>query len=199
VDAVSDGEQAEQAVERPPQDDLDGRHIVYTAQMTVSVFNLDEAMKDAEALPETFGGYIQAMSQGNLVLRIPSQSLRKVMDELAGYGVVDHRSLQAMDVTAEFTDIESRIRALRETQKQLLALLSKARTVQEALEVRKALDGITTELEVLEGRMRQLDNMISYSTLAVNLYERGPHTPTPSSNDPFPWVNELGVEATEWK
>jgi hypothetical protein len=193
------GDKGEQAVERQPNDDLDGRHIVYTAQMMISVFNLDDAMTKAEAIPETYGGYIQSMSTGNLVLRVPSKSLRKVMDELADYGVVDQRSLQAADVTAEFTDIDSRIRALTETQKQLLELLQKARTVQEALEVRQALDGINSELEVLKGRMRQLDNMISYSTLTLTLYERGPNTPTPSSNDPFPWVNELGVESTEWK
>lgn len=196
---ASTGDKAEQAVEKQPQDDLDGRHIVYTAQMIISVFNLDDAMTKAEAIPETYGGYIQTMSSGNLVLRVPSKSLRKVMDELADYGVVDQRSLQAADVTAEFTDIDSRIRALTETQKQLLELLQKARTVQEALEVRQALDGINSELEVLKGRMRQLDNMISYSTLSLTLYERGPNTPTPSSNDPFPWVNELGVESTEWK
>jgi hypothetical protein len=196
---ASAGDKAEQAVEKQPQDDLDGRHIVYTAQMIISVFNLDDAMTKAEAIPETYGGYIQTMSSGNLVLRVPSKSLRKVMDELADYGVVDQRSLQAADVTAEFTDIDSRIRALTETQKQLLELLQKARTVQEALEVRQALDGINSELEVLKGRMRQLDNMISYSTLTLTLYERGPNTPTPSSNDPFPWVNELGVESTEWK
>jgi hypothetical protein len=193
------GEKAEPAIEKPPQDDLDSRHIIYSAQMTVSVFNLADAMEKAEALPETFGGYIQSMSEGNLVLRIPSQGLRKAMDELADFGVVDHRSLQAADVTAEFTDIDSRIRALSETQKQLLELLTKARTVKEALEVRQALDGINTELEVLKGRMRQLENQIGYSTLTVSLYERGPHMPTPSSNDPFLWVNDLGVESTEWK
>ena len=197
--ASAGGDKAEQAVEKPPQDDLDGRHIIYTAQMTVSVFNLEDAMAKAESLPETHGGYIQSMSEGNLVLRIPSKKLKKAMEEVADYGVVDHRSLQAADVTAEFVDVDSRIRALQETQKQLLELLTKARTVQEALEVRQALDGITTELEVLKGRMRQLENMIGYSTLTLSLYERGPHTPTPSSNDPFPWVNELGVESTEWK
>jgi hypothetical protein len=196
---ASAGDKAEQAVEKQPQDDLDGRHIVYTAQMMISVFNLEDAMTKAEAIPETYGGYIQSMSAGNLVLRVPSKSLRKVMDELADYGVVDQRALQAADVTAEFTDIDSRIRALTETQKQLLELLQKARTVQEALEVRQALDGINSELEVLKGRMRQLENIISYSTLTLTLYERGPNTPTPSSNDPFPWVNELGVESTEWK
>ena len=47
--------------------------------------------------------------------------------------------------------------------------------------------------------MRQLKNMIAFSTLSLTLRERGPHTPTPSSNDPFPWVNDLGVESTEWR
>ena len=190
---------AEPADDPPKKDDLDGRHIIYTGAMTVSVFNLEDALAKAESLPETYGGYIQSMNKGVIILRIPSKKLRKAMDEIAKYGVVDSRSLQTADVTAEFTDMDSRIRALTETQKQLLELLTKARTVEEALKVRRALDEINGELEVLKGRMRQMKNRIAYSTLTLSLYERGPHTPTPSSNDPFPWVNNLGVESTEWK
>lgn len=188
----------ERAIDEPDLDPA-ARHIIYTAQMVVSVFNLEDAMVKAEAIPETHGGYIQAMSTGMVVLRIPSKSLRKVMDEVGEYGIVEQRAMQAQDVTAEFVDIDSRLRALEETHKQLLELLSKARTVKEALEVREALDRITSELEVLKGRMRQLQNLISFSTLSLTLQERGPHTPTPSSNDPFTWVNELGVESTEWR
>jgi hypothetical protein len=188
---------AEKAVDLP--DEPAARHIVYTASMLVSVFNLEDAMVEAEAIPEKYGGYIQSMSIGMVVLRVPSKSLRKVMDDVAEYGVVEQRTLQAQDVTAEFVDIDSRLRALEETHKQLLELLSKARTVKEALEVREALDRITSELEVLKGRMRQLQNLIAYSTLALTLQERGPHVSTPSSNDPFTWVNDLGVEATEWR
>lgn len=180
-------------------DAVANRHIVYTAQMRVSVFNLETAIEKAEALPDTYGGYIQTMAESRIVLRIPSKNLRKLMEDVGGYGVVEQRALRAQDVTAEFTDIESRIRALTETQTQLLALLAKARNVEEALHVRKALDDITTELEVLKGRMRQLGNMITFSTLTLDLIERGPNSPTPSSNDPFPWVDSLGVEATEWK
>lgn len=189
---------AEPAVEAP-EHDAHGRQIIYTATLSVSVFNLEEAMKKAEALPESRGGYIHSMSSGHLVMRIPSRHLRDAMEEVAGLGIVEQRSLQAQDVTAEYVDIESRIRVLQETQKQMIALLAKARTVDEALEVRKALDQITMELEVLEGRMRQLRNMISFSTLTVSLVERGPHVPVPSSKDPFPWVNDLGVESTEWE
>lgn len=176
-----------------------GRHIIYTATMQVSVFNLKDAMERAEAMPTKFGGYVQNMSGSYFVMRIPSGKLRTAMDEIAALGVVDNRTLDAQDVTEEFLDIETRIEVLEGTQKQMLELLTKARTVEEALKVRQALDQITMELEVLKGRLRRLESLTEFSTLTLNLVERGPHTVTPSSNDPFPWVDELGVEATEWK
>ncbi|MBV1861929.1 MAG: DUF4349 domain-containing protein [Nannocystaceae bacterium] len=186
------------ADEQPPEGDED-RQIIYTAGMRIAVFDLQDALETAEALPERFGGYVQSMSDTQVVLRIPSKSLRPVMAGLAGYGNVERRWLQSQDVTAEFTDIESRLKALEKTHAQLLELLGKARTVEEALKVRQALDRVSSELEVLKGRLRQLSNMTAYSTLTLDFYERGPHNPTPSSNDPFPWVDSLGVESTEWK
>lgn len=195
----SDGEAAPEPAVADDDQTKQARHIIYTATMQVSVFNLEDAKTKAEALPERYGGFVQNMSGSYFVMRIPSVKLRPAMDELAALGVVDNRTLDAQDVTEEYLDIETRIEVLEVTQKQMMELLTKARTVQEALEVRKALDQITMELEVLKGRLRRLESLVSYSTLTINLVERGPHTATPSSNDPFPWVDELGVEATEWK
>lgn len=190
--------EAKPAEEQPPEAE-EGRQIIYTAGMRIAVFNLQDALETAEALPERYGGYVQTMSDTQVVLRIPSKNLRPVMTGLAGYGNVERRWMQSQDVTAEFTDIESRLKALEKTHAQLLELLGKARTVEEALKVREALDRVSAELEVLKGRLRQLSNMTAYSTLTLDFYERGPHNPTPSSNDPFPWVDSLGVEDTEWK
>lgn len=175
------------------------RQIIYTAAMSVSVFNVEEALETVEKLPERHGGWIATMTGETLVIRIPSKNLRKAMDELSAMGVVEYRTLESSDVSDEYYDIETRIEVLERTHTQLLDLLAKARNVEEALAVRKSLDEITMELEVLKGRMRKLVDLVSYSTLTISLTERGPHTPTPSSNDPFPWVDELGVEATEWR
>ena len=191
------GEKAEPAVADDGPDP--GRHIIYTASMQVSVFNLKDALERAEAMPSKYGGYVQNMSGAYFVLRIPSAKLRTAMDEIAGLGVVDARTLDAQDVTEEFLDIQTRITVLENTQKQMMELLTKARTVEEALHVRQSLDAITMELEVLKGRLRRLESLTEFSTLTLNLVERGPYSTTPSSNDPFPWVDELGVEATEWK
>lgn len=176
-----------------------GREIIYIAGMQVSVYDLENAMTAVEALPETYGGWVHMRTQNQLVLRLPAIHLKPVMALLSKLGVVEARTLQAQDVTAEYVDLESRIKVLHDTQTQLLDLLGKAKTVEEALHVRRALDEVTMELEVALGRMRQLSDLIAYSTLTVTLIERGPQDSIPTSNDPFRWVDTLGVEATEWR
>ena len=176
-----------------------GREIIYVASMQIGVYDLPSAMVKVEAIPDQHGGWVHMRNEQQVVLRLPARSLEPVMSMLAKFGVVEGRNLQAQDVTAEYVDLDSRIKVLRDTQAQLLELLGKAKTVEEALHVRGALDDVTMQLESALGRMRQLDDLIAYSTLTVTLYERGPLDQIPTSNDPFRWVDSLGVEATEWR
>jgi hypothetical protein len=176
-----------------------GRQIIYTASLGIGVYDLAKAMVAAEELPARHGGWIHMRTEGQVVMRLPAEHLRPAMDELGKLGIVQSRTLQSEDVTTEYVDLDARIKVLQDTQAQLLALLDKAKTVEEALYVRKALDDVTLELEAALGRQRQLTNLIAFSTLTVYLYELGPTQPLPSSNDPFPWVDELGVETTEWR
>ena len=174
------------------------RQIIYTATMRVGVFNVEEAVARAELLPEKYGGWVHARRNDYVQMKIPAARLEEVMAAVAKIGRVEDRQLDAQDVTAEFVDLQSRLKVLRRTQKQLLELLEKAKTVEETLKVREALDRVTMELEVAQGRMRQLKNMIAFSTLSVTFAEQAPHVITEGQNDPFPWVDSLGVEATEW-
>lgn len=193
-------EPGEPAIAKPDNPSLDhGRQIIYVAGMQISVYNRESAMATVEALPDKLGGWIHMRNENQVVLRLPAHRLKPAMAQLSTLGVVEARTLQAQDVTAEYVDLESRIKVMRETQTQLLELLGKAKTVEEALHVRKALDQVTMELEVALGRMRQLSDLIAYSTLTVTLVERGPQDNIPTSNDPFRWVDSLGVEATEWR
>lgn len=182
-----------------PQPNGHGRQIVYTATMRVAVFDQAEAMAKAESLPERFGGWLHVRQGSRMVLKIPAASLPAAMDEIGEMGNVEDRQLRAQDVTAQFVDLESRIRVLQQTRDRLLDLLQKAHTAKEALEVQRALDDVTMRLEQALGQMRVMRDAISFSTLTVDFAERGPHTPVPTSNDPFPWVDGLGVEATQWR
>lgn len=194
----ADVKEGQGAAEKEPDKKQYARQIIYTAEMQLSVYKLDDAMLRAEELTLAVGGYIQNLSQGYYVLRIPAPALRGVMDDLARLGVVEARTLQASDVTEQYVDLTTRIKVLRETQAQLLALLKQARNVEEALKVRQSVDAVTMELEQAMGRLRMLESLIGFSTLTVRMSQRGPQNTVPSSNDPFPWVDGLGVEATEW-
>jgi chemotaxis protein histidine kinase CheA len=134
-----------------------------------------------------------------VVLRVPAARLHEVIALVAELGVVDYRLLEALDVTAQYTDLESRIRVLEQMQIHLEALLKKAESVEQALEIRRALDEIMLELESARTHMRELAKSVAFSTLILRLVERGPTQALPTNNDPFPWVDELGAEATSYR
>jgi hypothetical protein len=185
---------------RDPAAEVDNaRQVIYTAVLQVAVYDLDAAAELAEDLPRRYGGWIESRYDYQITLRITAAHLFEAIEELSALGVVLDESLLAEDVTAEYVDLESRIRVLEQLVAQLEAMLALAKTVEEALKIRVELDRVRLELESARARMRQLAELIDFSTLTVILSLRGPADPLPSSNDPFPWVDDLGVEITEYR
>ena len=175
------------------------RQVIYTASLAISVYERDAAIEFAEGLPERWGGWIESRYDYTITLRLPAERLFEAIDQLSELGLVLDKSLRADDVSAEYVDLESRIRMLEQIVAHLELLLAKAETVEQALEIRVELDRIRLELEAARARMRQLSEMIDFSTLTLHFSQRGPDYATPSSNDPFPWVDELGLEVTEYR
>ena len=199
---VPESEPAEPAL-APPSDEQQpaanhGRQIIYSAGMGLSVFDVEDVMAKLEAIPERHGGWLEQRYDNSMVLRVPAAKLRSIMAEVGEWGVVDWKTLQALDVTAEYTDLDARIRVLEQMQKHLQALLGRAKNVEESLAIQVELTKVTAELEVLRAQMRMLASSIAFSTLAVQLTERGT-VQVEVGNDPFLWVDELGAEATAYQ
>nr|WP_255216403.1 DUF4349 domain-containing protein [Pseudenhygromyxa sp. WMMC2535] len=167
--------------------------------MALAVYDRDATMAFAEAVPQRWGGWIESRYDYQITLRVPADALFEVIDALSERGDVLAETLQADDVTAEYFDLESRVRVLEEIVAQLELLLARAKTVEEALKIRVQLDRLRVELEAARAQLRMLAELIDFSTLTLGLSQRGPANALPSSNDPFPWVDGLGVEATEYR
>lgn len=182
-------------------DDLDddARQIVYTADLQVAVYELDAAIEFAESLPQRHGGWIASRYDYQITLRLPAERLFEAIEQLGALGMVLGKTLRTDDVTDEFTDLESRILVLEQLAEQLDRLLARAKTVEETLKIRVELDRVRIELEAARVRMRQLSELIDFSTLTLHLSQRGLVDVLPASNDPFPWVDDLGVETTEYR
>ena len=124
--------------------------------MILSVFDIDATAELLEDMPRRYGGWIESRNNYQITLRIKADRLFEAMAQLEEIGIVLDKSLYAEDVTAEYVDLESRIRVLEQIVAQLEALLAKAKTVEEALRIRVELDRMRIELEAARVRMRAL-------------------------------------------
>jgi hypothetical protein len=175
------------------------RQVIYTATLELAVYDRDAVILEAEALPERWGGWIEARYDYRITLRIPAERLFEAIAELSERGLVLGKTLRADDVTAEYIDLDARIRVLEQIVAQLELLLARATSVEQALAIRVELDRVRLELASARAQMRALAELIDFSTLTIDLRQRGPEQAATPSNDPFPWVDSLGAEVTAYR
>ncbi|WP_041466093.1 DUF4349 domain-containing protein [Chlorobaculum parvum] len=110
-----------------------------------------------------------------MIVRIPADRFDAFVADLEK-GVVkfDSKSITATDVTEEFIDVSQRLRLKKETEERYIALLEKAKSVQDVLETEKYIGQVRAEIESLEGRLKYLQNRIGLSTLNITFYQLKP-------------------------
>ena len=110
-----------------------------------------------------------------MTLRVPSDSLEEALERLQALATdVHYLNIDRQDVTDQYSDLDARLRNLRATETELLALLTEVRErpnakVEDILAVHRNLTQIREEIETLQGRKNLLDNQIGFSTVRVEL------------------------------
>ena len=106
----------------------------------------------------------------DITFRVPSNRFEDALNGVQGMAKkVLSRSLGGEDVTAEYVDLESRMRNLEATRDRLLTLLQKADKVEDALAVNQALTDVQGQIEQAKGRMEYLQKSSALSTISVSL------------------------------
>lgn len=107
-----------------------------------------------------------------ITVRIPSEKFDAFIDSLSStVEDFDTKEINVVDVTENFVDVEARLQSKKETEKRYLALLEKANTISEIIEIQEKLDVIREETESLEARYNTLSNCIAYSTINIDVYK----------------------------
>ncbi len=185
--------EAPEPLDEPPA--RDGPLLIYNARVTLAIYQVDEVQASAVALAESTGGWVSERSRYTVVLRVPAERFREVLDDLRLLGDVLALDWDASDVTEAYTDLEIRLRNALEVRERLAGLLERAETVEEALAIERELERVTLDIEQMRGQLRMLADRIAYSTITVTFQElRGSDVPSEDYRLPFPWLNELGLE-----
>lgn len=184
------------SVAQPPAAPFDTvqKQIIKTARLVYEVKKLQEANQKVDSLVKRMGGYISSSNQNNhsqrheldLILRIPSRNFDGLMNALGTLPErVDHKSVEARDVTEQYVDLRSRLQTKKKVAKRYQELLQKANTVKEILEVEEKLRYLQEEIEAKEGQLRYLTHQVGYSTIHLDLYEVQKYEYLPSRSPHF--------------
>ena len=160
-----------------------------SVDLVVKHHTFADAGRDLRAIAEGAGGYVAASETsshrgtptGSLTMRVPADRFDDVVIRVGRLGVVSSSDSSSQDVTGEYTDLRSRLRAANAEREQILLVLGEARSVPEILQVRDRLDDLQMDIEEMQGRLKVLDDQTSLSTLTVSLRETGTASTVPGT------------------
>ncbi|HEY3364207.1 MAG TPA: DUF4349 domain-containing protein [Symbiobacteriaceae bacterium] len=162
------------------------RKIILNAQFDLKVKDADEMVQKVSITVRGAGGYVQETKQSGtkqqgrtvtMSLRVPAGQYGPITDLIRSAGEVVGQREWTQDVTAEFVDLDARKKSQEIHLAQLEKLMTQGGSIKELMEVEAEVARVNTDLESIKGRLRLLDNLVSYSTIIVTLYEPGAPAP----------------------
>jgi hypothetical protein len=116
-----------------------------------------------------------------MTLAVPAENLEISMRRIGDLALeVTRESTTGEDVSAEFVDLQSRLRNLTATRDRLRTFLEQSQTVTEALAVNTQLADIEGQIEQVQGRMNYLTAREAFSTITVTINEKLPEEAPPA-------------------
>ncbi len=167
--------------------------LIYTAQLSMAVFEVDKSLGEVETLARNLGGFLSHRTDTQITIRVPAAQFDEALKGIAGMGDVLTRNVQVEDVTEEYLDVTLRLKNARQVRERIAQLLANAKNVEESLEVERELHRLSAEIERLEGRLKYLRNKAQYSTITVTFRPEQVDDVRPAFQLPFPWLRELGL------
>ncbi len=160
------------------------RKIIKTVTESVQTDKYDDFMASLSEAVSSAGGYIASKQEHGesyynseslrytyAVIRIPAEALDAFTAKVDTLAVVTSYNESIQDVTTDYVDVESRIAVLSAEESALLDMLEKATTVETALDIRKRLLEVQSDLASLRAQKESYDDRIAYSTVSLRISE----------------------------
>jgi hypothetical protein len=159
-----------------------GPRIVKTAAITLEVGkgSFDRRFREATLVAARHGGFVSSSQtseandrSGTIVLRVPAAQFDAALGQLRRIGKVKGEEISGHDVTAQFVDLESRLRNWEAQEAVLLTLMAKATSIEDSIAVQRQLQDVQFAIEEIKGQLRYLTDQTDFATITVSVAEAG--------------------------
>ncbi|UOQ49174.1 DUF4349 domain-containing protein [Gracilibacillus caseinilyticus] len=164
-------------------DNASDRKIIYNANLHVETKQFDDTVNYLEDQTENLGGYVVSSSFndyekessnrfGTMTVRIPSEKFQDflLLVEEGKLNVLN-KSTSGEDVTEQYVDLSSRLKAKEVVEERLLSFMEKAEKTEDLLKISDDLSAVQEEIEQIKGRMQYLDNQSDLATITIEIDE----------------------------
>ncbi|WP_052013216.1 DUF4349 domain-containing protein [Halalkalibacter akibai] len=178
---IEEMEMAEEAVMMDSAVSNDNRKVIYHGNFMIEVKDYQKARDEIQKKVTSVGGYIvdsyyyeqgENQPSGSMVLRLPKQEFQPMISQLVAsdWKIIEQQT-SGNDVTEEYVDLESRLKAKRVVEERLLSFMNDATNTENLLKISKELAQVQAEIEQMLGRKQYLNNQVEYATLSIHIQE----------------------------
>jgi hypothetical protein len=175
------------AANKPPEQAGPRKIVIRTGEVEYEVQSFDAAVATITRLVKNLkGGFVATVNsdklangkvRGSVTVRVPPENLDALLldlrTNLGKGGELKNQHIRSDDITKQYTDLESRLKAGRAMEERLLGIIKNGKgEIKDLLAVEKELGEWRTRIEELEGNLRYYANQVALSTLKITLYEK---------------------------
>jgi hypothetical protein len=159
------------------------RLVIKNANLSIVVDDPEQRMNEIANMAERMGGFVvssnlykTALYDGTevpaayITVRVPAEDFVAALEQIReGAYDVPSDNQSGQDVTAEYTDLQSRLRNLENAEELLRQIMDEARDTEDVLNAFNQLNYITEQIEVLKGQIKYYEESASLSAISVDI------------------------------
>jgi len=159
------------------------RLVIRNADLSIVVADVPARVTAIQNMAAAMGGFVVSSNlyetytnagdpvpQAQISIRVPHEKLNTALDEIKKDTVeVQNENQSGQDVTDQYVDLQSRLKAKLVAEEQLTEIMQEARRTEDVLAVYAQLQQIQSEIEVLRGQIRYTEQSAALSAISVNI------------------------------
>ncbi len=160
------------------------RLVIKNAALSMAVDDPQKSMDNISRMADAMGGFVVSadmnqqtlyngskVPQVNMSIRVPADRLAEALATIKAETTqpIISETESSQDITAEYTDLNSRLVNLQAAEKQLQQIMDSAVKTEDVLSVYSQLVSVREQIEVIKGQMQYYEQSAALSSISIQL------------------------------
>ena len=159
------------------------RIVIQNADLAIVVSDVEGRMKNIQTMAQQMGGFVVSSNlyqnytsdyvevpEAQVTIRVPVENLEAALEQIKKDVVeVQTETRSGQDVTAEYVDLQSRLKNLEAAEKQLEEIMDSATKTEDVVNIFNQLVYYREQIELVKGQMKYYEEAAALSAISVRI------------------------------